>query len=164
MSKCGKGNQSVFTEGCQRGWLLRDYKILWKSSGFPRWCSGKESACQCRRCKRCRFNPWVRKIPLSRKWQTHSSMLAWKIPPEEPGWLQSMGLLSPWLSMQACEDPLLADFLLFQWDLVCDHQSQKSVVQSLFMAGMLVGSFIYGHLSDRWVSPDHCCPQFMIAS
>ena len=30
---------------------------------------GKESTCQCRRCKRCRFNPWVRKIPWSRKWQ-----------------------------------------------------------------------------------------------
>ena len=35
----------------------------------PRWYSIKDSACQCRRCKRCRFNPWVRKIPWSRKWQ-----------------------------------------------------------------------------------------------
>ena len=31
----------------------------------PRWLS-KESACQCRRC---RFNPWVRKIPWRKKWQ-----------------------------------------------------------------------------------------------
>ena len=30
---------------------------------------GKESACQCRRCKRCEFNPWVGKIPWRRKWQ-----------------------------------------------------------------------------------------------
>ena len=37
--------------------------------GLPRWCSSKESTCQCRRCKRCRFNLWVRKIPQSRKWQ-----------------------------------------------------------------------------------------------
>ena len=28
-----------------------------------------QPACQCRRCKRCRFNPWVGKIPWSRKWQ-----------------------------------------------------------------------------------------------
>ena len=28
--------------------------------GFPCWLSGKESACQCRRCK---FDPWSRKIP-----------------------------------------------------------------------------------------------------
>ena len=37
--------------------------------GFPRWRSGKESACQCRRCKRHGFNPWVGNIPWSRKWQ-----------------------------------------------------------------------------------------------
>ena len=36
---------------------------------FPRWLRGKESACQCRRCKRRRFNPWVGKIPWRRKWQ-----------------------------------------------------------------------------------------------
>ena len=35
----------------------------------PRWHSGKESICQCRRCKRCKFNPWLRRIPWSRKWQ-----------------------------------------------------------------------------------------------
>ena len=35
-------------------------------SRLPRWRSGKESACQCRRP---RFDPWVRKIPWSRKWQ-----------------------------------------------------------------------------------------------
>jgi hypothetical protein len=40
--------------------------------GLPRWLSGKESACQCRRRRRLRrggFNPWVRKIPWNRKWQ-----------------------------------------------------------------------------------------------
>ena len=34
--------------------------------GFPGYASGKEPACQCRRC---RFNPWVRKIPWRRAWQ-----------------------------------------------------------------------------------------------
>ena len=33
---------------------------------FPRWLISKESACHCRRC---RFDPWVRKIPWRRKWQ-----------------------------------------------------------------------------------------------
>ena len=32
--------------------------------------SGKESICPCRRCRRCGFNPWVRKIPWRRKQQT----------------------------------------------------------------------------------------------
>ena len=31
--------------------------------GLPRWLSSKESACQCRRCNRHRFKPWVRRIP-----------------------------------------------------------------------------------------------------
>ena len=31
--------------------------------------SGKESTCQCRRLKSCRFNPWVGQIPWRRKWQ-----------------------------------------------------------------------------------------------
>ena len=29
----------------------------------------KEPACQCRRCRRCGFDPWVGKTPRSRKWQ-----------------------------------------------------------------------------------------------
>ena len=37
--------------------------------GLPRWLSGKESACQSRRCKRCGFNPWVEQIPGRRKWR-----------------------------------------------------------------------------------------------
>ena len=31
--------------------------------GLPKWLSGKESACQCRRHRRGRFDPWVGKIP-----------------------------------------------------------------------------------------------------
>ena len=30
----------------------------------------KNSACQCRRCERLRFDPWVGKIPWRREWQT----------------------------------------------------------------------------------------------
>ena len=37
--------------------------------GFPGGASGKESACQCRRLKRCWFDPWVGKIPRQRAWQ-----------------------------------------------------------------------------------------------
>ena len=40
------------------------------SIGLPRWPSGKESTCQCRRHRRYRFNPWVRKIPWRREWQS----------------------------------------------------------------------------------------------
>ena len=43
--------------------------LLLITTGLPTWCSGKESACQRRRRKRLSFNPWIRKIPWSRKWQ-----------------------------------------------------------------------------------------------
>ena len=57
--------------------------------GLPWWFSGKESACQCRRCG---FDPWVGKAPLEKEIATHSSILAWEIPwTEEPGGLQSKG-------------------------------------------------------------------------
>ena len=37
--------------------------------GFPGGTRGKEPACQCRRCKRHGFDPWVGKIPWRRAWQ-----------------------------------------------------------------------------------------------
>ena len=37
--------------------------------GFPGGSVAKESACQCNRLGSCRFDPWVGKIPWSRKWQ-----------------------------------------------------------------------------------------------
>ena len=52
----------IFTlANCMRG------KAVLK--GLPWWLSGKESACQCRRCRRCGFDPFVGKIPGRRKWQ-----------------------------------------------------------------------------------------------
>ena len=55
------------------------------------WCSGKESNCRCRRCKRLGFNPWIKKTPLESKMATHASILAQKIPwAEKPGGLHTV--------------------------------------------------------------------------
>ena len=43
--------------------------------GFSGGTSGKELAYQCRRCKRCNFDPWVGKIPWMRAWQPTSVFL-----------------------------------------------------------------------------------------
>ena len=40
----------------------------------------KETICQCRRHKRCDFNPWVRKTPLEESMTTHSGILAMENP------------------------------------------------------------------------------------
>ena len=47
---------------------------------------GKEPTCQCRRQKRCRFDPCVGKIPWSEGMATHSSTLAWRIPMDRGAW------------------------------------------------------------------------------
>ena len=74
------------------------YEILVTSyliNGLPRWLSGIEPTCQCRRHRRWRLVPWVGKIPWKRAWthtRTHSRILAWRIPwTEETGRLQLMG-------------------------------------------------------------------------
>ena len=47
------------------GYLAKLFSVV----GFPGGGVVKGSACQCRKPKRCGFNPWVRKIPWRRKWQ-----------------------------------------------------------------------------------------------
>ena len=50
--------------GVAKSWTwLSDWTELNLITGLPRWLSGKESACQCRRYRRCGFNPWFDKIP-----------------------------------------------------------------------------------------------------
>ena len=53
---------------------------------LPRWHSGKESPCQCRRCNRHRFDPWVGKIPWSRKWQPTSVFMPGKFHGQRGAW------------------------------------------------------------------------------
>ena len=50
------------------------YTMIYKMD-FPGGASGKELACQCRKHKGWRFNPWVRKIPWRRAWQPTSFFL-----------------------------------------------------------------------------------------
>ena len=52
---------------------------------------GEESACQCRRRKRCVFSPWVRKIPWKRPWQPIPVFL-----PGESYGQRSLAGYSPW--------------------------------------------------------------------
>ena len=49
---------------------------------------------QCRRSKRRRLDPWIRKIPWSRNWQPAPVFLPGKLHGQEPGRLKSMGFQS----------------------------------------------------------------------
>ena len=70
-----------------RSWTIPISYIL----GFPGGASGKESTCQRRRCKRCGFDPWVGKIPWSRKWQLTAVFLPGKFHGQ-----RSLAGYSPW--------------------------------------------------------------------
>nr|XP_033812657.1 solute carrier family 22 member 6-A-like isoform X2 [Geotrypetes seraphini] len=40
--------------------------------------------------------------------------------------------------------------IVSEWNLVCDLRSSKEFAQSIFMAGVLVGAFVFGGLADRF--------------
>ena len=76
------------------------------TSCIPGGTGGKESACQCRKCKRLWFDSWAQKVPWRRAWQATPVFL-----PEKCHGQRSLGGYSPgchkesdvteWLSTQA---------------------------------------------------------------
>ena len=48
---------------------MLEWKLLNAHNGLPRWLSWKESACQCRSCRKLELDPWVGKIPWRKAWQ-----------------------------------------------------------------------------------------------
>ena len=62
--------------------------VLVTCTGPPRWLSGRESAYQCRRC---RFDPWVGRIPWRRRWQPILTFL-----PGKAHGQRSLADCSPW--------------------------------------------------------------------
>ena len=67
------------SHGANKLLLTMSGTSLWpphlRLNGLPKWLSGKEFTCQSRRP---RFDPWVGKIPWSRKWQPTSVFLPGK--------------------------------------------------------------------------------------
>ena len=51
------------------------FKLVYNCFGFPWWLSGKESACQSRRCG---YNPWVRQISWGRKSHGQRSLAGYR--------------------------------------------------------------------------------------
>ena len=74
--ECSTGGQlaSFFIRGRSKNFINNQPRF-----GLPRWLSGKEPACQCRSYKRLGFNPWVGRIPWSKKWQPIPVLLAGKL-------------------------------------------------------------------------------------
>ena len=77
--------------GTEKRERFTEYHLL--KMGFPRGAVVKNPpACQCRSHRRCRFSPWVRKMPWRRKWQFTPVLLPGKFHGQRKlGELQSLG-------------------------------------------------------------------------
>ena len=92
---------------------------------------GKESACQWRRLKRCRFDSWVGKIPWRRKWQMWvACILAGRILwTEEPGGLQPRG--SQRVRYNWASEQCLYHIHLTEWRFCTKQVSVSFIIISL---------------------------------
>ena len=104
-------------------WSCRNKKTLLPNlEGFQDGARGKEPTCQCRRWRRCRFDPWVGKIPWRRAWQpTPVSCL--ENPMDRRAWQPTVHRVTKnqtwlkWLSMQST--PNLEEELAMEvWSLL----------------------------------------------
>ena len=88
MRQQGAGERELLGEGetKETAAFLKTWCVLWYLFGFPRGARGKEPICQCRRHKRCGFDPWVGKIPWRGGHDNPLSILAWRIPMERGAW------------------------------------------------------------------------------
>ena len=75
--------QSMGSQSVRISLVTKQQKIVM----FPGGASGKESACQCRRYKRCGFDPWMGEIPWRWAWQPTPVFL----PEESCGWRRLAG-------------------------------------------------------------------------
>ena len=57
-----------------------------KVMGYPGGAGGKDSPCQCRKHKWCRFDSLGQEDPLEEGMATHSSILAWRFPMDRGAW------------------------------------------------------------------------------
>ena len=108
--------------------------FLW---GFPCGASGKEPACQCRRCKRHGFYPWDGKIPWRKKWQPTPVFLHGKF----HGQRSLMGY-SPW----GCKESDTTEHALIH------THTHRNVLLCWFWGNHKFSGFPLIFFSDLWTS------------
>ena len=86
---CSASLMTFKVDSSKAGDVCSNKKLFLCCSGFPRWCRGRESTCQCRRCE---LDPWVGKIPWSRKWPPTPVFLPGNSMDSGAWWVPSMGL------------------------------------------------------------------------
>ena len=85
-SRIGPGSPACQADSLPSEPPGKKYLVLFKSYEFFKTCVGDSAVKNLpAKSKRCRFDPWFRKIPLEKEMTPHPKILAWKIPwTEEP--------------------------------------------------------------------------------
>ena len=84
--------------------------------GLPRWLSGKGSACQYGKCRRCGLNPWAGKTPWNRERQPTAAFL-----PGEPHGQRSLLGYNPLGCQESGMTERLSTHAWFPWGLFTLH-------------------------------------------
>ena len=92
--------------------------------------SGTESTCHCRRLG---FDPWVRKIPWSRKWQPAPVFLPGKFHRQ-----QSLVGYSPWVAKRVHKEIYVIDLK----EIKCLYKTQKYKQKEETKEFLLGGTFV----------------------
>ena len=78
-NRCGVSSVNAEEISCEKRHPVNNFRSLVSNAlRIPRWLSGKEPTCQCKRYRRCRFDPWVGKISWRGKWQPTAVFLPGK--------------------------------------------------------------------------------------
>ena len=115
---------------------------------FPLGTNGKELICRCRRLKRCRFDPWLKQIPLRRAWQPTPVFL----PGESHGQRSLVGY-----SPLGCKESDMTEATWHTWCSKVDRQCRRALwkfwwislyiyiayVQSLFFFNFILFFFFW---------------------
>ena len=142
------------------------FLIFWGTSilisgGFLGGASGKEPTCQCRRCKRHGFNPWVRKIPWRRKWQPTPVFL-----PGESHGQRSLAGYSPW----GCKESDMTLPLSIYWFPYWLHQCtfppivNKGSLFPTFSSLLAISCLFHNNHFNMWVWGDMSLVVFICIS
>ena len=99
---------------------------------FPGGASGKESTCQCKRCKRCGFNPCVRKNPWRRKqqipWRRKEQPTPVFLPGKFHGQRNLVGY-SPWGPTESDTTECLSTYMyIYTWNIIQPQKERNSAI------------------------------------
>ena len=125
------------------------------SEGLPRWLRSNESACQCRRYRRHRFDPWVGKIPWRRKWQPTPVFLPGKLHGQRSLTGYSHGFAESDTTEHACTCTrrCSVDFGLNEWSRRRHESPQLTAIRRVSSMNPLLSG--WGRRNSKCNSFDH---------